>query len=96
MRTGFFAIETAIRRPTPLASIAGRFHIRGDAGNGWLLGWWDHALVLVRASTQEAIRLGEREGRGPNQLAMADKLVAASFWALHGSTVGLYSIERPD
>jgi hypothetical protein len=76
--------------------MTGRFYVRNIAGSGWLAGWWDHELVLVRPSTGEAIRLAEDEEQGPDQLAMADKMIGAVFSKSHGSTVQLYSIEPPD
>jgi hypothetical protein len=98
MTTRFFALDSTTRRLTALASMTGRFYVRGVAGCGWLAGWWDHALVLVRPSTREAIRVPEdgRRGRGPDELAMADKMIGAVFSEPHGSTVQLFSIEPPD
>jgi len=96
MTTRFFALDSTTRRLTALASMTGRFYVRGVAGCGWLAGWWDHALVLVRPSTREAIRLPEDGRGGPDELATADKMIGAVFSEPHGSTVQLHSIERPD
>jgi Zn-dependent protease with chaperone function len=93
MRTGFFEIDAATRRPRALASVNGRFYSRGDAGCGWLAGWWDHALLLVRASTREAISITDASGRRPMNLARSDNLLGAVFADGRDSLVRLYSID---
>jgi Zn-dependent protease with chaperone function len=92
-RTGFFAVDPATRRSTVLASVPGHFYLRTDAGRGWVLGSWNLELVLVRATTQQAIRVAEAHGGPVNQLAIADKTLGAVSWNGHGSTVRLHSIE---
>ncbi len=92
IRTRFFAIDPDTRRPSPLASVSGRFYLRGDAGCGWLAGWWDRSLVLVRASTGEAVRIADGEWRSPILLAKADTMFGAVFPRARGSVVRLYSM----
>jgi Zn-dependent protease with chaperone function len=96
MRTRFFAVDPATRRLAALASVSGRFYLRGEAGGGWLAGWWERSLVLVRASTGEAIRIADGEWRTPILLAKAEKLFGAVFAQDRGSVVRLYSMERQD
>jgi hypothetical protein len=50
-------------------------------------------LVLLRATTRQAIRVAEGEGMRVNQLAIAEKSLGAASWNGHGSTIRLYSIE---
>jgi Zn-dependent protease with chaperone function len=92
-RTGFFAVDPGTLRLTPLASVTGRVYLRRDSGPGWFSGWWDNMAVLVRPATREAIHVAARTGGDPNQLARADKLVAAAWSNENDSTVRLYAIE---
>jgi hypothetical protein len=93
LRTRLFAVDPSTRRPEPLASVNGRFYLRGDAGCGWLAGWWDRSLVLVKASTGEAFRLADGEWHSPMLLAKTDTVLGAVFENRRGSVVRLYSME---
>jgi hypothetical protein len=93
IRTGFFAVDPATHHSTALATVPGHFYLRTDAGRGWVLGSWDQGVVLLRATTRQAIRVAEADGMHVNQLAIADKTLASSSWNGHGSTIRLYSIE---
>jgi hypothetical protein len=79
-----------------VAALPGTFYLRGDAGSGWVLGWWDRRTVLVRPTMRQAIRVddGDRT-RVVTELAIADQTLAAVLPTEQGSTVRLYSIE-PD
>jgi len=92
-RTGFFAVDPVMRRSTVLASVAGHFYLRSDAGQGWVLGRWDDRLVLLRTARRQAIRVDETDGTRVDQLAIADKTLGAASWNGHESTIRLYSIE---
>jgi len=82
-----------MRRSTVLASVAGHFYLRSDAGQGWVLGRWDDRLVLLRTARRQAIRVDETDGTRVDQLAIADKTLGAASWNGHESTIRLYSIE---
>ena len=92
-RTRFVAIDAATRRLTALGSVTGRFYSRSDAGRGWLLGWWEQGVMLVRPSTREAIRVAPPDGWRPFHLAMGESVVGAASSNAHGSTVRLYAME---
>jgi heat shock protein HtpX len=93
MRTVFFAVDPAGPKMTPIGSLNGRFFARGDAGCGWILGWLDGGMVLVRPSTHEAIRLAGQDRRGLDHIAMIERMAAAVAPNPRGSTVRIYSFE---
>ena len=92
-RTGFFAVDPASLRLTPLASVTGHVYLRRATGPGWFSGWWDNMPVLMRPAARDAIGVAADGGGSPNQLALGDKLVAAAWSNENDSAVRLYSIE---
>jgi Zn-dependent protease with chaperone function len=94
MNTRFVALDPETRRLTALASIPGRFYLRGDAGNGWLVGWLDHGLVVIHPSARQGIRLRDDQEREPDLLAIGENVIGAVFSGEHGSTIRLYPMER--
>ena len=73
--------------------MTGRVYLRRDSGPGWFSGWWDNMAVLVRPATREAIHVAARTGGDPNQLALAEHVIAAAWSNQNESTVRLYSME---
>jgi hypothetical protein len=81
------------RRLTPLASMTGRFFLRGGAGAGWMAGWWEHAPVLVHPATRAVIRVDAGDRESPDSLAVAKGTVAGVWTSDNESTVRLYSFD---
>jgi Zn-dependent protease with chaperone function len=90
-RTRFFTVDPRVQQLTALASIAGRFTLRGNSDRGWIAGWWDRAPALLRPATREAMRMPARAGERPYQLAIGDTAIGAASWNKSQSTVRVYS-----
>jgi hypothetical protein len=89
-RTRFFTADPASKQLAALASIDGRFHVRGHVDDDWLAGWWDSTPVVLRARTREAIRMPAQTKESVYQLAVADTVVAAISWGRTTSLVRIY------
>jgi hypothetical protein len=89
-RTGLFVMDAATRQPAALASVTGHFYLRDDLGHGWVAGWWNSGLVVLRAVTREVIRLEERNGERPSQVAIGDAVLGVAASNEDGSTIRLY------
>jgi len=92
-RTGFFAIDATARRLTPLVTVPGRSSIYGDAGDGWLTGWWERAPMLIRPVRHEAIRVAPRTGERPYALAISETAIGAVTSGEDGATIRVYARE---
>jgi hypothetical protein len=92
-RTGIYTVDPATRRLMPVASMMGRFFLRGGAGAGWQSGWWDRSPVLLRPATRAVIRVGARNRDCPDVLAISAGMVGAVWTNDSESTVRLYSID---
>jgi Zn-dependent protease with chaperone function len=90
-RTGFFSVDAASRRLTPLVTVRGRSYVYNDAGRGWVTGWWERAPILIRAAQHEAIRVVPRTGERPHALAIGEAVLGAVTSGQDGSTIRLYS-----
>ena len=90
-RTGFFSVDAASRRLTPLVTVSGRSYVYNDAGRGWVTGWWDRAPILIRPAQHEAIRVVPRTGERPYALAIGEAALGAVTSSEHGATIRLYS-----
>jgi hypothetical protein len=90
--TGFFAVDPATLQLTPMASVDGRFYLRGDGGLGSFFGWWNSTPVLWRPDAREIVRVAPREQLRPDELAISETTLAASWSKGNESTVRLYPI----
>jgi hypothetical protein len=89
-RTRFFTVDPEAKRLTAVASIAGRFSLRGNGDRDWVDGWWDGTPVVLHATTREAMRLPASRDERPYHLAIGDTVMAAVSWSRDASTVRVY------
>jgi cytochrome c5 len=89
-KAGLFVMDPATRQPAALASVTGHFYLRDDLGHGWVAGWWNTGLVVLRAETREVVRLEERNGERPSQVAIADTVLGVAASSEDGSAIRLY------
>jgi len=87
-RTRFFEVNSL----KALASVAGHFYLRGDAGGGWVAGWWDGEPVLLRTATRNAIRVRGLDGSRVDELAITETVIGAVSSGIDGSIVRLYKL----
>jgi len=91
-RTRFFEVNSLTRTLKALASVAGHFYLRGDAGGGWVAGWWDGEPVLLRTATRSAIRVRGLDGSRVDELAITETVIGAVSSTADGSIVRLYKL----
>ena len=92
-RTRFFTVDPAADRPSPVASLDGRFYPRGDNDRGWVAGWWESSPVLVHSATGEVIRPNAGGGTDvrPQLLAVGETVIAAIASNGNTATVRIYA-----
>ncbi len=92
-RTRFFTVDPAAERPSPVASLDGRFYPHGNNDRGWVAGWWESSPVLVHSATGEVIRPHAGGGTDvrPYQLAVGETVIAAIAWNRDNAVVRIYT-----